>query len=141
MAVIFPYDRPVYVGTLGVDGVDVLLGENPYPFNPGDGGFRPTLGAPGGPDPLYPVAFINGTNAGQPDDWSPVYFIAYSATFRVEVHGRFTGVAEGDAVFQIPDVIKPDRFIPIHGTTVDQLNGWRGYIDSDGTVYYVKSTA
>lgn len=141
MAVIFPYDQPIYVGTVGEDNVDDLLAANPFPFNPGDGADRPTVGANGGPDPLYPISFINGTNADQPDPdgWSPVFFICYSATFRVEIHGRFTGVTAGQAVFQLPDLIKPKTVVPAHGTAVDFLSGWRGYIDVDGTVYYMST--
>lgn len=139
MAVIFPYDVPIYVGTVGTDFVDDLLADNPFPFNPGDGGDRPTVGANGSADPFYPVAFLNGTNVAQPDPdgFAPVFFIVYSATFRVEVHGRFTGVDEGDPVFGLPAIIAPGYRVPIHGSVADFSATWRGYIDADGTVFYM----
>jgi len=137
--IIYPYDEPVYVGTVGADQVDALLAANPFPFNPGDGGSRPTIGANGSADPLYPIPFITGTNRDQPDPdgWSPVFFICYSQTFRVEVHGAFTGVSPGDQVFQLPSILAPGVRVPIHGTSVDFSGGWRGYIDVDGIVYYM----
>lgn len=140
MAVIFPYDVPIYVGTVGTDNVDDLLADNPFPFNPGDGGDRPTVGANGAADPLYPVPFLHGSNFAtqpDPDGWSPVYFIVYSATFRVEVHGRPSGLIEGDSIFQLPDLIKPKHRVPIHGTVADFTAKWSGYIDTDGIVYYM----
>lgn len=135
--VIFPYDRPIYVGTVGVDGIDDILATNPFPFNPGDGADRPTVGANGGPDPLYPVPYLTGTVPGDLEGFSPVFFIAYSATYRVEVHGRPTGLSPGDPIFQIPEIIAPGIKVPTHGTASDFEGGWRGYIDEDGTVYYM----
>lgn len=139
----FPYDIPVYVGTDGVDNVDDLLAANPWPFNStgvGVGDAADNTGFAVGVGPQYPIPFINGTNFGtqpDPDGWSPVYFIVYSQTFRVEVHGRFTDITEGEALFKLPDLIAPGKRIPLHGIDVDFSGGWRGHIDSDGTVYYM----
>lgn len=142
----FPYDTPIYVGTLGVDQVDEYLKDNPWPFNATDDGAIGTTNGKPHPDgvgvgPWYPVPFINGTNRDQPDpdNWSPVYFIVYSQTWRVEVHGAFTGVLETQPVFQVPALIAPGVRIPMHGTAVDFLGGWRGYMDVDGTIYYMQS--
>lgn len=140
MAHIFPFDIPIYVGTMGADFVDDLLLGNPFPFNPGDGADRPTIGANGSADPLYPIAFLHGSNfptQPDPDGWSPVYFIVYSATFRVEVHGRPSGLVEGDSIFQLPAQIAPKHRVPTHGTVEDFTAKWSGYIDTDGIVYYM----
>lgn len=111
-------DPWIYIGTTDVDNANDQLNGNPAPFNPDIIGTP----APGYQSPPYNpgdivvpyvnIPFQNGwTNLGS--GFSPVCFMVTVENY-LEIHGAFTGGADGSVVFTLPDLsgITPTPPVP-----------------------------
>lgn len=98
----------IYVGTVGLDGVDDLLTPDSPPFQ---NGWTNSLGRGG------PVRFtrLNGL---------------------VHIWGGFTGGADSTVVFTLPAGYRPEFLQPMNIPTEDLLHVATCAVDSDGTVTF-----
>lgn len=113
-------NRWIYVGTVGVDGADAEITDNPYPYAPGD--------TPG------PIPFVAGTNGL--GGFAPLRFKISSATLCLEIDGRYTGVSPGDTVFTLPTLFIPDFETPVQGLIADYSGAFAAAVDASGNYIY-----
>lgn len=106
----------IYIGTLGVDGVDELLETNPHPYQPGD--------TPG------PQPFQNGyTNQGgglPPVGW------AINNVNSIFLNGAYTGDYDDDVIFTFPFTFGFPQFL--HFPLTDFSDIHFALVNTDGTV-------